>query len=46
MGRSHSGHGREEGFTQVFWRESLKKRDHLEDLVADGRIVLKWILEK
>jgi hypothetical protein len=27
-----------------FWLESLKGRDHLEDLVTDGRVVLKWIL--
>jgi hypothetical protein len=23
-----------------------KERDHLEDLCVDGRIVLKWILQK
>jgi hypothetical protein len=26
-----------------FWWESLRKRDHLEDLGIDGRIILKWI---
>jgi len=28
------------------WSESLKGRDHGEDLRVDGRIILKWILEK
>jgi hypothetical protein len=26
--------------------ESQKERDHWEDLDVDGRILLKWILEK
>jgi hypothetical protein len=26
-----------------FWLESLRGRDHLEDLSIDGRIILKWI---
>jgi hypothetical protein len=33
------------------WRQNIKSenltgRDHLEDLGVDGRIALKWILEK
>jgi hypothetical protein len=27
-----------------FWMESLKGRDHSEDLSVDGRIILKWVL--
>jgi hypothetical protein len=29
-----------------FWSESLEGRDHLEDLVIDGKLILKWILGK
>jgi hypothetical protein len=29
-----------------FWLESLKERNHSEDLGTDERIVLQWILEK
>ena len=29
-----------------FWWGNLTERVHLEDLVVDGRIILKWILEK
>jgi len=28
-----------------FWLEDLKERDHLEDMVRDWTIVLKWILQ-
>jgi hypothetical protein len=34
-----------EAHTRV-WRQHLKERDHLEDLCVDGRIMLKWILNK
>jgi hypothetical protein len=30
----------------VFWFESLKGRDHLEDVGIDGRIILQRILGK
>ena len=29
-----------------FWWGDLRERDHLEDLGADGRIMLKWIFKK
>jgi hypothetical protein len=29
-----------------FWMESLKGRDHSQDLGIDGRKMLKWILGK
>jgi hypothetical protein len=29
-----------------FWWENLRKRDHLEELCIDGRIILKWIFKK
>jgi hypothetical protein len=28
----------------VFWLEDLKGGDHLENLDADGKIILEWIL--
>jgi hypothetical protein len=29
------------GMCEGFWLEDLKEKDHLEKLVADGRIILK-----
>jgi hypothetical protein len=29
-----------------FWWGKLRERDHLEDSVVDGRIILRWILRK
>jgi len=36
---------REEVFGE-FWREIVRDRDHLEDLLVNGRIILKRILKK
>jgi hypothetical protein len=30
----------------AFWWENLQERECFEDLVIDGRIILKWILRK
>jgi hypothetical protein len=30
----------------IFWFENLKRRDYLEDLGIDGKIILEWILGK
>jgi hypothetical protein len=47
---SWAGHvarmGGRTGMQIGFWWESLKERDHYEQLDASGRIILKWILEK
>jgi hypothetical protein len=29
-----------------FWSENLKGRGHSEDVSANGRMILKWILEE
>jgi len=29
-----------------FWLEKLKEREHSEDTIVDGMIILKWILGK
>jgi hypothetical protein len=29
-----------------FWLENLKGRNHSEDLAADVRIILEWILKE
>jgi len=36
---------RGEVYTRFCWRE-LKGRNHLEDLLIDERILLKWVLKK
>jgi hypothetical protein len=29
-----------------FWWENLRKEDHSEDTIVNGRIILKWTYEK
>jgi hypothetical protein len=29
-----------------FWLENLKRRDHLEDVSVDEKIILEWMLGK
>jgi hypothetical protein len=29
-----------------FWWRNLRERDHLENLVVDGRIIIKWVFGK
>jgi len=37
--------GKEEVHTD-FWLGKLRRRNHLEDLDVDGRIILRWIFRK
>jgi len=46
MGRTCSMYGRQERCTQDFGGEFRRKRDHLENLGKDGRIVLTWTFKK
>ena len=39
-------HVRKRKMPTGFWWEILKKRDHLEHLGLDRRIILKWLLRK
>jgi hypothetical protein len=43
MGRACGTYGRQERCIQGFWWGDLRKRDHLEDLGVNRRIILKWI---
>jgi hypothetical protein len=46
MGAASSTYGGEERDTRRILVETLKKRDHLEDLGVDRRIILERILKK
>jgi hypothetical protein len=37
--------GRVEMYTGLWWG-NLRERDHLEDPVVDGRIIIRWIFSK
>jgi hypothetical protein len=44
-GGACSAYGRGEADTGCWWG-NLKERDNVEDLVFDGRIILKWVFKK
>jgi hypothetical protein len=46
MGGVFNVHEIYEKCTINFYRKSLKKIDHLEDLSVDSKVILKWILKK
>jgi hypothetical protein len=49
MGMSRSGHIARMYEREVYatvWSENLKGRNYFEDLCVDGRIILKWVLNK
>lgn len=43
MGGVYSTHGDEKCVRKFCWKTLMK---HLEDLAVDGRMILKWMLEK
>jgi hypothetical protein len=45
MGREHGGIY-EGKMRRGFWHEKLEEGDHLENLGIDGKIILKWILNR
>jgi len=44
MGKACSTHERDAKCIAL-WSENLKGRDHSEDVLLDGRIILEWILK-
>jgi hypothetical protein len=45
MGGACNAHGEDEKYIPNFSRKTWRERDYLEDLNADGRIILQYILE-
>ena len=46
MGKVCGTYGRRDGCVEVSGGGDLKKRDYLENLGVDGRIILKWLFKK
>jgi len=46
MGRACDIHWRGEKCIQYFGWNTIKGRDHSEDIGVDGRIMLEWILDR
>jgi len=46
MGWACSTYGRKGEVYRGFWLGNLRERDHLENQVVDGRIILRWIFRK
>jgi len=38
--------GKKRNAFRVFWWGNMNKRDHFRDVCVDGRIIVKWILNK
>ena len=45
MGGARSTYGESIGAYMALW-ENLREGDHLEDPDVDGRVILRWIIEK
>jgi hypothetical protein len=46
MDGAYSTYGKRGEVHRVFWWGKLRERDHLEDPVVDGRIILRWIFRR
>jgi hypothetical protein len=46
MSGACSTYGGQKRYIQGFGGGNLRRRDHLEHLSVDGRIILKWIFKK
>ena len=44
MGWACGMHGGREIHIRGFWCGNIKRREHLDDLAGDGRIMLEWVL--